>query len=120
MLAALIAQAQVTASRTARNAALGAGGALCLFIGLGFITLALWLYLVSVMPPATAALIMGLGYIGLALILFGIISIKNRAYRRARARAVLAAQAQSGTPQTLTQMIMAFMTGIQAGRKARY
>jgi hypothetical protein len=90
-------------------------------VGIGFLTLAAWLVLITIVPPSHAALILGLGYFGAGLLLFGIISLRNRAYRRARAQAALRqAEAQPGTPQTLLQMITAFTTGIQAGRKARF
>lgn len=118
MLAALLAQAQIAANRTAKNAVLGIGAGLCIAVGLAFMTLAAWLMLVTIMPALNAAVILGCAYFGLGLILLAIISVRNRAFRRARARAAVA-QAQAG-PQTLPQMIAAFMTGMQAGRRARF
>ncbi|NNE53480.1 MAG: hypothetical protein HKN30_13895 [Sulfitobacter sp.] len=119
MLAALVATAHDAASRTARNAVLGLGAVLCLAVGLGFMTLAAWLFLISVMPPLNAALILGCAYFGISLTILAILSIKKRAYRRARARAALA-RTNPTSAQSLTEMIAAFMTGVNAGRKARF
>lgn len=118
MLAGLIANIQITASRTAHTAVLGAGGVLALLIGLGFWTLAGWLYLTTVTTALNAAMIVGGIYTGLGLIVFAIMSFRSRHYRRLKLeRARLAAAHTPGAE--IGSIATAFMGGFSAGSKAR-
>lgn len=118
MLAALITNLQLTATRTAHTAVLGAGGCVALLIGLGFWTLAGWLFLSSVTTSLNAAIIIGAIYTGLGLMTFVAISIRSRRIRRMRA---LRAQtvAAHATKTELGTLAAAFMGGFSAGSRGR-
>lgn len=118
MIAGLLAEARLEASRTAQTAALGLGASFCLIIGMGFLTLSAWFVLIATMPLHLAALVLGCVYFGIALILFGVISAKKRAYRRAKAR-MAAAQAAAAPASAMPSIIAAFTTGLQAGKRVR-
>ncbi|SFE11926.1 Putative Holin-X, holin superfamily III [Sulfitobacter brevis] len=107
---------QDAASRTAQTAVIGLGAAIAMFIGLGFLTLAAWLFLIAVATPITAALILGGLYFGIGLVALSILSARQRA--RARAKAV-AAQQSASAEGALSKIILAFITGITAGQKSR-
>ena len=67
MLSAVMQHLRGSARRAARTAMLGAGAAILLLIGLLFLTLAAWLYLVTVTTAMTAALILGAALAGLPI-----------------------------------------------------
>lgn len=101
------------ATRTAQTAALGAGAVFLLAIGLMFMTLAAWLYLVSVTTALIAALIMGAAYLGVGCLLLVIMSARSR--HKPAPPPTVATTADS----MLMQVITAFITGITAGRQSR-
>lgn len=115
MIDGLIHQAQDAASRTAQTAALGLGAGLCLFVGAGFLTSAGWILLNEITTALNAALILGGIYTGFGLIALATISIRNRAHRNKR---IQRAQASAHQPP-LAQVVAAFMSGMNAGQKAR-
>lgn len=118
MIEELTYRAEAAAARTARTAVMGAGAVAALVLGAFFLTLAAWLFLAEVTSVITAALILGAAYMGLGLLFLGMLSIRRRARQRELARA-RAAQAASSTG-SLVQLIMAFITGIRAGKTSRH
>lgn len=104
-----------TVARTARKAALGLGASLCLLAGLGFLTLAAWIYLVSVTTALNAALVLGGIYTGVGLILVVVLSVDDDREPRKKPKQ----QDQSDNHEMLAKMVAAFMTGVTAGRKSR-
>jgi len=120
MLDHLAQKAQVKATQAAQTAVLGLGASLLLVVGLGFLTAAFWIYLATVSTALTAATVIGGIYFGAGLIMIAMISARNRSARRELERLELARQHKSGDLQgTLYQIILAFMSGIQAGQKGR-
>jgi len=119
MLSHLAVRAGETARHTARTALIGAGAAVCLCIGAGFLTAAFWLFLVSVTTALNAALILGGFYSGIGLILIAILSIRSRERRIRHAEHLAAAKRPAPGQAEYAGLIAAFMTGLSAGRKAR-
>jgi uncharacterized membrane protein YcjF (UPF0283 family) len=119
MLALLSHHIQATATRTAHTAVLGLGAAISLFVGLGFLTAAAWLLLTTLTTSLIATVILGAAYSGIGFLLLAVMSMRSREKRRARA-AALAATASSTTAGNMTAVIAAFMTGLSAGKKARF
>ncbi|KIN65828.1 hypothetical protein Z945_875 [Sulfitobacter noctilucae] len=119
MIAGLIHQAQRKASRTARKAAFGAGGAICIGIGLGFLTAAAWLFLITVTTSLNTALIIGGVYTGLGLILVGIASA-GEAHEAPKSKPQQASKPASHEPGAMVpELIAAFTSGLAAGQKTR-
>ena len=114
MLSHLVHNAQTAATRTAQTAALGVAAVLVLFVGLGFLTLAGWLLLLTVTTALNAAVILGCIFTGVAMLIFASIAIRGRA-RKLEIQAELAAAKNDG----VANVAMAFMAGITAGQKAR-
>lgn len=125
MIATLIPLVQNTARDAAKTAALGLFGAIFLGVGLLFLTLAGWLFLMSVTSALTAALVFGLMYLGIGLVLFGVISYRSRARRRARLAAAQSAAAAAAPTAAVTGhgglagFLIAFATGLAAAQKMR-
>lgn len=115
MLSGVMQHLRGSIRRAARTAMLSAGAAIMLLIGLLFLTLAAWLYLVTVTTPMTAALILGAGYFGIGFLLLAIAGSGNETRRSRRAAEEPAAHEPDG-PKNL---VMAFLAGITAGQKAR-
>jgi fatty acid desaturase len=103
------------ATRTAQTAALGAGAVFLLVIGLGFMTLAAWLFLISVTAPVNAALIMGAVYLGAGCLVLVALSVRNNRQEKQASPPPVSATADT----VLMQLVTAFITGITAGRKSR-
>ncbi len=59
------------ARQTAKRTGLITTGMVACLVGIGFLTLAVWLGLVLIAPAPLAALIIGLLYLGVGLVLFG-------------------------------------------------
>lgn len=118
MLALLTHHLQVTATRTAHTAVLGLGAGICLFIGMGFLTAAAWLFLASVTTPIITTLILGGLYAGIGFIILVVMSMRSRA--RARERAAALAAAPAAAAGSLTSVIAAFLSGMSAGKRARF
>lgn len=117
MFDGLIDKAQDAAARTGRQAAIGLGAAICLSVGLAFLTFASWLFLISVTTPLNAALIIGGVYSGAGLIMIGSLSAGDNGTVSSSEN-----QAQSSTPTDENmgpKIVEAFMNGLQAGRRVR-
>ena len=117
MFAHLVHKVQNAAARTARKAALGLGAAICIAVGLGFLTAAAWLFIISVTTALNAALIIGGAYCGLGLVLIGMASADGPK------RSTPPHSTQAGSPQKADdiapQIIEAFLTGLKAGQRSR-
>lgn len=118
MLALLTHQLQVTATRTAHTAVLGMGAGICLLIGMGFLTAAAAIFLASVTTALATTLILGGLYAGIGFILLMVMSMRSRARERERAAALAAAPAAAAG--SLTGVIAAFLSGLSAGKRARF
>ncbi len=121
MLSHIIESFQASAARSARGAALAFGALFAIYVGVAFLTLATWLFLVSVTTPGVASLILGLIFIGAGLILWAVIAKRARDRKRAAAIAAAAAAAPIATGASgLTGLVLAFISGMTAGQKARF
>lgn len=124
MLGLLAAQFNTVASRTVKTAALGLSAAFFLVIGLMFLTTAVCLFLLTVTTPVVTFLIMGMAYVGIGSVLFSVMLARNRANRK-RQEAAAAAAATAAVPVMaggggLVGLLVAFVTGLTAARKARF
>ena len=115
MLAGVMQHLRASVARAARTAMLSATGAFMLLIGLMFLTLAAWLYLVTVTTALTAALILGAAYLGVGFLLLAIAGSRDNSPSSRQP------EADSGHPEHdgLKNLVMAFLAGITAGQKAR-
>ena len=115
MLSAVMNHLRGSLRRVLRTAMLSAGAALFLLIGLLFLTLAAWLYLITVTTALTAALILGAVYFG-----FGFLLLAMAGSDRAPAAQAPRQEDPSATEHDgLKNLVMAFLAGITAGQKAR-
>lgn len=109
------------AKHTAQTAAIGLGGFLCLIVGTVFLSIAGWLFLMTVTTALNASLILGLFFFGIGLILFVTISMRSRARKRERRRKMVRAQAaQQNEAGGIGAIINAFLSGLNEGRRARF
>jgi site-specific recombinase len=115
MIAQISARIQDAVSRTLQSIVLGAGALFCLSIGLAFLTLAAWLYLISVTTSMMAALILGSVYAGIGLIL---LAVASSGPRRSKAKYAKRLD-QPNEEAEIAKIVAAFMTGVTAGRKSR-
>lgn len=115
MLSLLLAKAQDSAAHKARMAAVGLGASIALFVGFAFLTLAAWLFLISVTTALVAALILGCTFVGIGLITLSVMSSISKSRKRARQQAAAAAPQDPG----LAGLAAAFVTGMTAGAKVR-
>lgn len=101
------------ARRVAVRSAFGVAGAVCLIVGIVFLTAAAWMAISLAAGAVTAALIIGGAYTGVGLILFALA-------RLVRPRPVVPPPPVVA-PQTqmLTGIIAAFVEGVIAGIAAR-
>ncbi len=100
------------AKDSARRAGLVSAGGLFLFMGLGFLTLAGWFFLIASFPPLEAALILAIAYFGLGFILIAVGTRSNSPHpEHGRHHAQ---EGQSDAPP----LVQAFLYGMQAGAKA--
>lgn len=106
--------AKQAAARTVRKTVIGLGAGLCLLAGAAFLTLAAWLFLITVTTTLNAALIIGGTYFGLGLILVGVASADSSSDRQESQSAQ-----QDSNDHVVPKLIAAFMTGLQAGRSTR-
>ncbi|MEM8655273.1 MAG: phage holin family protein [Pseudomonadota bacterium] len=102
-------------AQTAQRAALGGLGGLLMLAGVGFLTSALFLYLLTQTDPITACLVVGGGFSGLGLILLAISSSGRRVKPPAPK------VAQPDLPHSaMTPVVVAFLDGLQQGMAARH
>ncbi len=106
-------------ARTAvRSAALKSVGMLLMLVGLGFLTAALWLFIVTVATALMAAMVIGALYCGVGLILLSVASFRSRAHVAPHAAAA-PAPGTTAPAVPLVQLAEGFAMGMQAGRAAR-
>lgn len=114
MLSGLMDHLRGRLRRAARAAMLSATAALMLLIGLMFLTLAAWLYLITVTSTLGAALILGAAYLGVGFLLLAI------AGSGAQAPPAQAEESHTSSEHDgLKNLVLAFLGGITAGQKAR-
>ncbi|MGJ8616639.1 MAG: phage holin family protein [Sulfitobacter sp.] len=98
------------ATQTAKRAGLlTVGGILCA-IGVGFFTLAAWLYLLTVVSALQAALIIGAGYFGIGLIMIGLGTKKPHQPEPLR-------DPETARQPDVPPLLQALLFGIEAGSK---
>ena len=85
-------------------------------VGLGFLTLALWLYLLSVGTAIAAAVIIGAIYCGAGFILLAVAGSAGKTSSDHASRAPDPDAAPAGDP--FFRMAEGFAAGLQAGRAA--
>jgi|AntRauMFilla1563_2_1112583.scaffolds.fasta_scaffold45534_2 hypothetical protein len=103
----IMASASAQAAHTARSTAIGLGAGILLCIGIGFWTLAGWMFLLTQTTAVNAAMIIGALYTGAALLGFGFLASRH---------AVPPPTAQPAPP-TFDTLVAAFMTGLSAGSR---
>lgn len=108
--------AKETASRTARSAALGLGALLCFGVGLGFLTVSAWIFLQTLLPPVQVALVIGFVYMGLGMILIAALAFNGD---RTSERQNRQEEEDKGMDHPAAKLVVAFISGLQAGRSAR-
>jgi len=119
MIATVQNKVSEAASRAAITAAFGTVALVALVVGLGFMTLASWLVLVTVMAPEMAALTLGLFYLGLALLMLVVIAVRKNVHQSELSHPAPKHQAANPQEATLATVLNAFTTGVSAGREAR-
>ena len=101
-------------AQTAQRAALGGLGGMCLLAGVGFLTAALFLYLLTQTDPISASLIVGGGFSGVGLVLIGVSRVGTTTSSPGQETAQAAPPASAMTP-----VMLAFLDGLQQGMAAR-
>ncbi len=115
MLAGVMQHLRGSVIRAARTAMLSVGAAIMLFIGLLFLTLAAWLFLVTIASALTAALILGALYFGIGFLMLALASPRDGAAPSRPAASSPNPPEHDGAKS----LVMAFLAGITAGQKAR-
>ena len=103
-------------SRAFRAAGIGAGAALCLLVGMAFLTVAGWIALVAAYGAAKAALIIGLAYTGFGLAGMGMASVIAKPPEHVPHDVE---RTRHSDIDFYVRLLDGFATGMQAGRKAR-
>lgn len=116
MLNRVLQTAQASAAHTARTAALGLAGGLLLAVGAGFLTLAAWLVLLTVTTALNAAVILGAFFTGLGIIILVVASARQKPSQASQSHL---SQDPKDEDDIVNQVVMTFLAGITAGRKAR-
>ncbi len=99
------------ATQTAKRAGLLTGGAILCVVGVGFFTLAVWFYLLTVLSALQAALTIGAGYFGVGLLMIGVGSKRSH-----RAEPLLRDPEPARQPD-VPPLLQALLFGIEAGSK---
>ena len=110
-------QIKQAAARAALRTAMLSGGAICVLVGIGFLTMALWLHLALLFGAILASLIIGAAYLGVGLIVMGL-GIAKPAHESATASGPQPEAAPTDTSDA-PPLVQAFLYGMQAGMKAR-
>ena len=106
---------KASAATTARRSAFGLLAGLALLVGIGFLTVALWIILVTAADSLTAALVIGSIYIGIALIFIAFV-MSNRPERpihRSTSRPAM------NKTDAMVGVVAAFFEGLGAGLTTR-
>ncbi len=106
---------RTSAARTARRSALGLIGILTLTVGLGFLTAALWIFLVTIADSLTAAVVVGSAYVGIGLILLALATARNAEPRMH----VRPERPMTTRMDVLVGIAVAFLEGLGAGLGSR-
>lgn len=112
MLEHFASRVRAEAEQTAQTAAIGLFATLAIATGLAFWTLAVWLFLLTVTTAINAAVILGAFYTGAGLVGFAIASVRRK-------KPVSKPQQPQPPEATLESLLTAFMSGMNAGAKAR-
>ncbi len=113
MLAHVKHQVDAKVTRAVHTTALGALALATMCVGIGFLTLASWLVLVTLMPAMHAALVLGSAYLGISLVTLAVLAY------RGKSTPVEAPAPQPTTQTAVADVITAFAGGVNAGRQAR-
>ncbi len=103
-----------SAARAGRTAAIGLSAALSLCVGLAFLTLSAWMFLVSVTEPMIAALIIGGFYTGGSIVALALLASGGE---KTKPRETTPPPASQEEP--LPPLAEAFIIGLRAGAKSR-
>lgn len=102
-------------AQAARKGALGLAASVLLAVGIGFLTVAAWLYLSAIGEPLYAATIIGSAYVGIGLVLFAVVSSDTRP-KHAPDQTT---RPQTGKVATADTLVEAFLEGMSAGSRAK-
>ena len=112
------------AAYSAQTAAIGLGAFLCLLVGSIFLTIAGWIFLLTITTPLNACLILGSLFFGIGMIMLFTISVRSSMRKKEKRRRALREQAAKQSQLTgglsgLAGIVAAFMGGMNEGRKSR-
>ncbi|MEP3334137.1 phage holin family protein [Sedimentitalea sp.] len=110
-------QIKKAAARAALRTTMLGGGAVCVLVGIGLLTMALWMHLTLLFGAILASLIIGAAYLGVGLIAIGI-SVAKPAHHPGPATEPTRDGAPFDTGNA-PPLMQAFLYGMQAGMKAR-
>lgn len=110
-------QLRKAAARAALRTAMMSGGAVCVLVGIGFLTMALWLHLTLLYGAILASLTVGAAYLGVGLIAIGF-SVAKPAHEPAETAEPRPDEAPIDTSNA-PPLVQAFLYGMQAGMRAR-
>lgn len=104
------------AARAGKRAAWSVGGILFAAVGLGFMTAALWLVLLTVVTPLYACVVLGLIYLGLGCISFAAAAMTGKPHDVDVYKTAEAPKTGVNAPP----LVEAFLYGLQAGSDASH
>ena len=107
------------AAHTAKRAGLLSGGLLATLVGVAFLTVAAWTYLVQTTDALTAALVLGSVFTGVGLVVIGIASAQgDHSGEQATSPGLASANHQADHSSGQPPLMQAFLHGMQAGVSA--
>lgn len=113
----MFAQIDQKIARAGRKAALGVAAFASLAVGAGFLTLAAWIWLVTLTDPLVASIVIGCIYLGVGFILLACVKLLGGPVAAAP-RPQAAASDPPATPD-MPPLMAAFIHGMQAGAQSR-
>lgn len=102
------------AKQTVKRAGLLTGGLVFCAVGVGFLTVAAWIYLANVLSVQLAALIIGGAYVGAGLILIG---LGNSRSHHVDPMSLSEHATKPAPPPNVPPLLQALLFGIEAGSK---
>lgn len=102
------------AKQTAKRAGLLTGGLVFCVVGVGFLTVAAWIYFANVLSVQLAALIIGGVYVGAGLILIGLGSSRSH---HVDPMPLSEHEAKPAPQPNVPPLLQALLFGIEAGSK---